>query len=425
MTRHGADAATVAEMLTARVEALVADLVRGDDAPAGAVVRLEVPAVGLAHAAAAGTARADTGEDLTVDHPFHVASVGKLCTAALVLQLAEGGRLGPAGVDVTLGELGVLEPALIDRLLVRAGRSVGPTITVRQLLPHTSGLADVHSDDADGTAEHHGRPAPGGLAADYWRALRDRAAGRPHDPDLSTHRWRAWDPTRPDDELAGTLNRYVARLGAAPVAAPGERFHYSDSAYALLALLVERLGGESYHLAQRRRLLEPLGLTHTWQHGHEPPPPEVAHPECDVWMGPIPVLSTGANLTFDWGGGGQVSTVADLCRLLDGLLAGRCFTDPATVALMTDWVRPAGLTPPRVDIGLGPQRWAGPSGVPVVGHAGAWGTRLWRDTTTGATVAGTVNRRDDGAWAFALLDEVRALLSDAALPAAHPPEGSA
>lgn len=415
----------VAGRLAARVDEVVAGLVRGDDAPAGAVVRLEVPVVGLAHAAAAGVARADTGEALTVDHPFHVASVGKLCTAALVLQLAESGALGPRGVDATLGDLDVLEPALVDRLHARDGVPLGRSITVRQLLTHTSGLADVHQDDADGTAEQHGRPAPGGLIADWWRSLRDRAAGEPRQPDLATHRWNGWDPTRPDDELAGTVNRYLVRLGGAPVARPGERFHYSDTGYALLAVLVERLAGEAYHVVQRRRLLEPLGLARTWMDGREPPPPTVDRAECDVWMGPVAVLSTGANLTFDWGGGGQVSTVDDLCRLLDGLLTGRCFTDPATVGAMTAWVHPAGLTPPRVDVGLGPQRWAGPSGVPVVGHAGAWGTRLWRDPGTGATVAGTVNRRDDGAWAFALLDATRAELAGAALAPTHHPEDRA
>jgi CubicO group peptidase (beta-lactamase class C family) len=42
----------------------------------------------------------------------------------------------------------------------------------------------------------------------------------------------------------------------------------------------------------------------------------------------------------------------------------------------------------------------------MIGHAGAWGAHLWRDPRTGATVAGTVNQRDSGHWAFEILDEV-------------------
>jgi CubicO group peptidase (beta-lactamase class C family) len=74
---------------------------------------------------------------------------------------------------------------------------------------------------------------------------------------------------------------------------------------------------------------------------------------------------------------------------------------------MTAWIAPPGLSPPRVALGLGLQQWASPvSGAAMIGHAGAWGAHLWRDPRTGATVAGTVNQRDSGHWAFEILDEV-------------------
>jgi CubicO group peptidase (beta-lactamase class C family) len=128
--------------------------------------------------------------------------------------------------------------------------------------------------------------------------------------------------------------------------------------------------------------------------------------ECEVWLNGLPAMAGGANMSFDWGGGGQISTAHDLCRFLDGLLAGALFRERSTLDAMTAWIAPPGLAPPRVAIGLGLQQWKSPvSGSLGIGHAGAWGARLWRDPRTGATVAGTVNQSDPGLWAFEVLDE--------------------
>jgi D-alanyl-D-alanine carboxypeptidase len=377
----------------------------GADSPKGAVIRLEAPTLGFTGSVATGLATA-AGEGLTPHHPFHVASIGKLFTAVLILQLAESGALGQAGMDARLGDLGGLEPALLDRLHVLDGVSRGADLTVRQLLTHTAGLADAFGDDAQGTAETHGRPAPEGLSARFWRGLKARRDGvAPPSPDLVTKVWTIWDPVRPDDRWAGLLNYYLVELGDAPAAAPGARFHYSDQAFVLLALIVERLSGRPYAEVQRTRILAPLGLDRTWMNMDEAPLGR--RPTCDVWMNGVSAMAWGANLSFDWGGGGQVSTVRDLCRFLDGLLSGALFSRPGTLAAMTEWVTPAGLAPPRMALGLGLQAWASPaSGAVMIGHAGAWGARLWRDPRTGATVAGTVNQRDPGTWAFEVLDEV-------------------
>jgi D-alanyl-D-alanine carboxypeptidase len=368
--------APVQRILSERLDGVVAGLVSGEpSAPRAAVARLEVPAIGFAHAAAAGLAR-DGGPAMRPETPFHIASIGKLFTAAMILQLAEEGRLGPDGADASLGSLGVLEPALLDRLHVMEGVSRGPAITLRQILTHTSGLCDAFGDDAKGTAAQHGGPAPGALSVAFWKSLKARATGAPLDPDHAARRWIGWDPARPEDREAGLMNHYVAELGSAPAARPGERFHYSDNGFVLLALLIERLGGESYEAAQRRRLITPLGLTHTWMSDREPRPAAWDGPECDVWINGIPILASGANLSFDWGGGGQVSNAEDLCR-------------------------------------LGLQIWASPaSGAPMIGHAGAWGVHLWRDPRTGATLAGTVNQRHDPRWAFDLLDAVHDQIGD-------------
>ena len=67
-------------------------------------------------AAAAGVSRADTGAPMRVETQFHIASVGKPMTAALIFQAVEEGKLGPKGLDTRLIDTGVLPPEICRRL---------------------------------------------------------------------------------------------------------------------------------------------------------------------------------------------------------------------------------------------------------------------------------------------------------------------
>jgi D-alanyl-D-alanine carboxypeptidase len=345
----------------------------------------------------------DTGEAVTVDHRFHVASVGKMFTATLVLQAAESGLFGPKGIDAQLGELTLAPRALVERV-----HPLGPTITIRHLLTHTSGMKDMQADDATGTADELGRPAPDSVVANFWRSARGLAAGDRSD-EFALHRWVPWDPSVVDDPMAGMLNRFLATgTAAAPVGAPGERFHYSDTAYVLLGLLVELATGRRFAELQRERICDPLGLVGTTLAYHEAGADDACDGPgvMDVWLGDIALLSAGLDLSFDWGGGGQVSTVADLCRFLRGLLAGELFGDPATAAASTRWTHPGHLPAQRLGVGLGLFHWQAGSHA-LVGHAGAWGVRVFHDPASGAFVAGTVGQRDDCTWLSDVLDAVQ------------------
>ena len=122
-----------------------------------------------------------------------------------------------------------------------------------------------------------------------------------------------------------------------------------------------------------------------------------------MWLGDVALLSDGFDLSFDWGGGGQVSTAADLLRLVRGTVAGTCLASPRATAAMLDPTQPAGLAPPRVAMGLGVQ-YHRVGDRRVVGHGGAWGVRMFIDPATDIAIAATVGRRDDCAWLPALFD---------------------
>jgi len=137
------------------------------------------------------------------------------------------------------------------------------TPTLRRLLSHTSGLQRETHDDA-------------------WLTKRFADAA----------------------ELVETLERAEQVLPA------GARFHYSNLAFALLGIVVERVSGLAYPDYVRQRLLEPLGLERT---SFEPQAPAatgyLVQPYAEGVWDEAPV-ETGA-----WIAAGQLwGTVRDLCR---------------------------------------------------------------------------------------------------------------
>jgi CubicO group peptidase (beta-lactamase class C family) len=106
------------------------------------------------------------------------------------------------------------------------------------------------------------------------------------------------------DELLATFDR------AEQVLPPGARFHYSNLAFALLGIVVERVSGRPYPDYVREQLLEPLGLRRM---SFEPQAPAaqgyLVQPYTDGVWEEAPV-TTGA-----WIAAGQLwGTVRDLCR---------------------------------------------------------------------------------------------------------------
>ena len=152
---------------------------------------------------------------------------------------------------------------------------------------------------------------------DLEDTLDEHVEGVPHAPSLrrllshtsglqrETHD-DAWLTKRFADaaELVETLERAEQVLPA------GARFHYSNLAFALLGIVVERVSGLAYPDYVRQRLLEPLGLERT---SFEPQAPAatgyLVQPYAEGVWDEAPV-ETGA-----WIAAGQLwGTVRDLCR---------------------------------------------------------------------------------------------------------------
>ncbi|MFE3205863.1 serine hydrolase domain-containing protein [Embleya sp. NPDC059237] len=159
---------------------------------------------GRVEVVATGIAKLGTSVPVTTDSVFLLASLTKVWTATLVLQLVDEGL-----VDLSLPVNHYLKPSL--RL---ASEEVARTVTVGQLLSHSGGFfgdaaePNIRSDDAVEKI------------VDSYRDL------------VQLHR-------------------------------PGALFSYSNSGYNVLGRLVECVTGSTWDDALRTRLIEPLGLGST------------------------------------------------------------------------------------------------------------------------------------------------------------------
>jgi CubicO group peptidase (beta-lactamase class C family) len=238
---------------------------------------------------------------------FEAGSVSKQFTAAAVLLLARDGRV-----------------SLDDRASSRIPELHGyaDTVTIREMLTHTSGLRDWGSVEA--------------------------IAGWPRTTRVYTL-----------DHVLDIVGRQRALNFA-----PGTNWSYSNTGYNLAAVLVGRVSGTPFAEFCRRRLFEPLGLSHTsWRDDHTRVVKARAiaySPQKDGYHLDMPFEDAHGN-------GGLLTTVGDLLRWNER------FDRPAAedAALVRLQQEPARLATGQVldyALGLYVQRY---KGFLEVGHSGS------------------------------------------------------
>jgi D-alanyl-D-alanine carboxypeptidase len=226
---------------------------------------------GREYAATAGTSRPSTNQR------FRVGSVTKTFTATIVLQLVAESRLR-------------LSDSLERHLpgLVPGGRK----ITIRQLLNHRSGLANL---------------------TDYPAWLERVSRSR---------------TTRP----IGTLRFAASQPLVFP---PGSQWGYSNTNYIALGLVIEKVTGQPYGQELRRRILEPFELDRT----ELPSTRRLPDLEDD-----------GENPNVPWAAGAIVSNARDLARFFSALLGGRILSSRSLAQMKQTVVADPGA--PEAGLGI-------------------------------------------------------------------------
>ena len=362
------------------------------------VLEISIPRLGFVHNIVTGKARANSENLMAPNHQFHIASITKTMTATLILQLYEKGGFGTKGLDISLAELSVFPPEVLKRLHNKNNVSRGQDITLRQLLTHTSGLKDPYSDDENGIAANcDNQAAPGSIAA-RWQSDLEKLGSE--DASFDEHsatifkNWVPWDTSQPDNRDAGMFNYYINTLGNSPAALPGEIYHYSDTGFVILALIAEKFSNKSYHKLLRDNIFDPLGMDSTYlAYANDPKPDKWEKDISDCYAGPFPMVTGGFNFSFDWGGGGVVSTAGDLNKFLQALIKGNLFKKPDTLKEMLDYQIYKGLEGSGTKMGLGIFAEKNKkSGTIIWGHDGAWGSVMYYEPSNGIYISGTVNQ---------------------------------
>ncbi len=186
--------------ITSKVAALFEDWSVGES-PGAAVMVIEDGEIVFEDGF--GLAEIDSGTPITSQSAFRLASVSKQFAAMAIMILSERGQL--AYDDKLIQYLPELE-------------RFGDEITLRHLLTHTGGLPD------------------------YYDVLEEEVGD-----------------SMPDTE---TAMEFLAGWGE-PLFAAGDRFEYSNPGYEMLALVVERVSGQSFGQFLEENIFEPLGMHST------------------------------------------------------------------------------------------------------------------------------------------------------------------
>lgn len=285
-----------------------------------------VSADGRNRVATDGVANLSTGQPVPVDGRFRIASAGKTMSAVVALQLVGEGRLR------------LSDP--VERWLpgvVRGNGHDGRRITVRDLLQHTGGIQDDIPDYAT-------------------------------ESDFHLHRYDVYTP-----------EQLVARALAQP---PVTGWHYSNTGYVLLDMIIERVTGRPWFTEVQRRVLQPLGMTQTTWPGSSPVMPDPHASSYQPFEDGIPVDVTEQVIADT--GSAIVSTTRDLNTFFRALFGGRLLC-PAQLAEMTRTIPVSPeLEPimPGARYGLGIFQRPLPCGGVYWSHSGGWGGYLTDDGVT-------------------------------------------
>ena len=259
-----------------------------------------------------------TGAPVTPNSLFCIASITKCFVAAAVMQLVEQGSLH-------------LDTPLVHYLPVfRLDDERYTAITLRQMLSHTSGMPDMEEDEYD------------------------KLVANPE-----------YDEGAPERFVRSLASRRM-------VAAPGERFVYSNIAYNVLGYLITKITGQTFENYMQENILRPVGMPDSTLFFPAVPLNRLAVPHLrapGMIVNPIyPYHRADAPASFLY------SSVAEMCHwaitsLERGIYQGQRILTPASYDQMWAPVAQRGDPPFREEMGLG---WALGhfEGTRTVGHGG-------------------------------------------------------
>ena len=155
-----------------------------------------------------------------------------------------------------------------------------------------------------------------------------------------------------------------------PIGPPGGQFSYSDMGYVILGELIETYTGKSLDGGIKELLgLEKLGLART---DFERMDPQTDQLRIHQYFQGKDTYNFSPTMDY-YGGGGILSTTAELTDFFQALFQGKIFDNPSTLALMLE--SGSYSTKPKLDYGMGMYK-VQVKGMDAYCHSGFWGTQV-------------------------------------------------
>ena len=222
-----------------------------------------------------------------MDTKFPTASAGKAFVAVGILKLIESGKLS---LDASLGDLVSFDLKAID-----------PTITIRQLLNHTSGIPDYFDESLMDEYEE--------LWVDY-----------------------------PNYKIRTSADLIPLFIDKPMMYKPGERFQYNNTGYVVLGLIIEGITGKPFDEYLKEVVFNPAEMTNTGYYELDRLPAKCANAYIyDETRGDyrtnifsVDVKGTGA--------GGAFTTVPDVEKFWKALFSYQLLTEKTVKEMMSPQV---------------------------------------------------------------------------------------
>ena len=350
--------------LNQEMEYLVSGLVEKDRSVRNCVLSVMKSDGSFSWSGAAGIASQDGQVPMTKDTPIYIASITKLYTATAIMRLYEKGALS---LDDPMSRY--LPKKLIQGIHVYKGKDYSYEITIKELLSHTSGIADYYTE----------RPKGG-------KNLFELSLEKPE---------RSWTV----DE---TIER--ARKDLRPNFRPGTDASYSDTNFQLLGKVIEAVTGKPLPTVYEDFIFRPLGLKHTWLIGRSEPQLAPSAAPADIFYKDMNITKTRSNGAY-WADGGIVSTAEEMIIFLKALNDGRIISGD-TLKLMHHWHK---LQFP-LQYGYGTMYFKLPRFINMVmkvpslwGHSGSTGSFLYYSDDLNLYMAGSINQVESKSKQFKLM----------------------
>lgn len=266
---------------------------------------------------------------------YKSASIAKSFIAVMVLQLEEEGLLN---IDSSVTQY--LNANETKNILVCNGKDISSNITIKSLLNHTTGIKDYILDD------------------NRFLFMLNLFPRKSYPVEDHLERYKRHKLNKIDSSSVG-------------------KFYYSDTNYLLLAMIIERVTKQSIQKNLDKRISSKLNLKNTyvdnWNIPYSNMLPQYIHRR---------KITNILHPSFEFGGGGFITTTEDLVNFITGLFQNKLFTHKTTLEKMiksnnTDYT--LGLMIKRI-----PNTWidsAKKDTLIAYGHESFFGTEMYHIPT--------------------------------------------